>query len=191
MRASSLSMTEIDLLLGQILFPYAALVGDRLKARKLLLTAIVPEPESLERVASLGEQSFFHYESGQTVTLEDGVTPIVAASFIHQSLALPLMLVLTPARAARDGARFALAVQLDAPVSGSALDSAIRFVLKDKKFESIYLEHQPLQPSDAALRDYKLALEKYRTANGLTVKLYFRQIMPLIASDGSQSPKPD
>lgn len=181
----------MDVLLAQILFPYAALVGDRLKARKLLLTAIVPEAESLERIAALGEQSFFHYESGQTVTLEDGITPIVAASFVHQSLALPLMLVVTPARAARDGARFALALQLDTPVRGSVLDSAIRYALKDKKFESIYLEHAPLPPSDVALQDYKLALEKYRTANGQTVKLYFRQILPPSVTPQDPAHKPN
>ncbi len=164
--------------MGNILLPYAALLCEAVEGTRIMITAVVPEGVNLDS-SRLSGKAFFSFHGGQIVSHEDGVEPVSAMTFYHETTGTQLTILMTYAPYIKDTTRFSIAFQLKKKLEAGKLDEALKKMLKDHHFETIYVENQPsaLSPeSKQSLEAYAVALENYRTTlAGRTLKLYFRQ----------------
>lgn len=172
------SSNEIYHLLGQVLFPFAALLCEEVNGARIMLTAVAPPGTSLD-TSLLSGQSFFNFHSGQMVGEDEELDPVSVMTFFHATTGTQLTMLMTYSSNWNDPGRFAIAIQVSEPVDGDRLDRGLANVLRKNKFESILVERHPVLGENSHSKDYTLVLEKYRSAiQGRTVKLYLRQVQP-------------
>lgn len=181
--------TPIFGLIGQILFPFSALLCEELHGLRIMVTAVVPPDTNLDS-SLLSGQSFFNFHGGQMVGDDSDLEPVSVMTFFHSTTGVQLTLLMTYAADYNDPARFSIALQLPVLAERRDLDHGVENVLSNKKFETILLERQPSFGPLPTSDEYQIILEQYRTALlGRTVKLYLRQ-MKVVEFPGNRSVQP-